>query len=52
MKTFLDCIPCFLRQALEASRMATKDESVQARIMRRILPETVDFSLSIFPGRR
>ena len=26
LKTYLDCIPCFVRQALEASRMATNDE--------------------------
>jgi hypothetical protein len=26
MKTYLDCIPCFLRQTLETARVATKDE--------------------------
>ena len=26
MKTYLDCIPCFLNQALRAGRMATRDE--------------------------
>ena len=25
MKTYLDCIPCFIRQALEAARMVTDD---------------------------
>jgi uncharacterized protein with ATP-grasp and redox domains len=49
MKTFLDCIPCFLRQALEASRMATNDERAQARIIRRVLRETTDFSFSLSP---
>lgn len=28
MKTYLDCIPCFLRQALNAGRTATTDEKV------------------------
>ncbi|MBN1327458.1 MAG: DUF89 family protein, partial [Candidatus Cloacimonetes bacterium] len=26
MKTYLDCFPCFLRQALHAGRIATDDE--------------------------
>ncbi len=26
MKTYLDCLPCFMRQALRAGRIATKDE--------------------------
>ncbi len=31
MKTYLDCIPCFLRQALKASRLATNDEILQKK---------------------
>ncbi len=27
MKTYLDCLPCFMDQALRAGRMATKDET-------------------------
>jgi len=27
MKTFIDCIPCFMDQALRAGRIATKDEA-------------------------
>jgi uncharacterized protein with ATP-grasp and redox domains len=34
MKIELDCLPCFLRQALEASRLASADESVQRRILK------------------
>jgi uncharacterized protein with ATP-grasp and redox domains len=49
VKTFLDCIPCFFRQALEASRMATHDDRIQARIMRRVLHETADFSFNLTP---
>jgi len=29
MKTYLDCYPCFLRQALEAARMAGARERIQ-----------------------
>jgi len=33
MITNLDCFPCFLRQALEATRMATKDEGIQRQVL-------------------
>lgn len=33
MRLFLDCLPCLLRQALEAARLASDDEAVQSRIM-------------------
>lgn len=39
MKVHLDCFPCFLKQSLIALRLATKDESIQERIMKSILPE-------------
>jgi uncharacterized protein with ATP-grasp and redox domains len=37
MKTYLDCIPCFIRQALEAARMVTRDEAVCEQVLRRVL---------------
>ena len=37
MKTYLDCIPCFIRQSLEAARLATEDPGLQAEIVRRAL---------------
>ncbi|NCD07839.1 MAG: DUF89 family protein [Negativicutes bacterium] len=33
MKILLDCLPCMLRQVLEAACMSTSDEAVQANIM-------------------
>lgn len=33
MKIFLDCLPCLLRQALEAAKMATKDEKIHEKVM-------------------
>lgn len=35
MKTYLDCFPCFVKQALNAGRMATDDEAVIKRIIDR-----------------
>lgn len=34
MKVNLDCIPCFMRQALEAARMATDNERMQEDVLR------------------
>ncbi|MDY0187926.1 MAG: ARMT1-like domain-containing protein [Syntrophus sp. (in: bacteria)] len=37
MKTSLDCIPCFLRQALDVARLSTADASIHERIIRDVL---------------
>ncbi|RLE39167.1 hypothetical protein DRJ12_00690 [Candidatus Acetothermia bacterium] len=35
MRIYLDCFPCFMRQALEAARMATDDPRVQREVLDR-----------------
>lgn len=37
MELFLDCLPCMLRQVLEAACMATDDEAAQEHIMKEAL---------------
>jgi uncharacterized protein with ATP-grasp and redox domains len=37
MKLQLDCMPCFLRQALEASRIVTNDPRLQTEIIQEVL---------------
>jgi len=37
MKTYWDCYPCFLRQALDAARMAGADERQQRAVLGRVL---------------
>lgn len=37
MKTFFDCIPCFVRQALDSVRRATDDEAVHEQVLRATL---------------
>ena len=37
MKTYLDCYPCFLRQALDATRMTNADEWQQEVVLGRVL---------------
>ena len=45
MRTFLDCVPCFVRQTLDAARMVTDDSAVQERILRRVLRMAGDMNL-------
>ncbi len=49
MKTFLECIPCFLRQTLEAARMATDDETVHEQILREVLRSTAEIDMQQSP---
>ncbi|MBN1582127.1 MAG: DUF89 family protein [Anaerolineae bacterium] len=37
MRTYLDCYPCFLRQALDAARLAGADDDQQKAILDRVL---------------
>lgn len=37
MKTYLDCYPCFLRQALDAAKMADANEQQQKLVLDRVL---------------
>jgi uncharacterized protein with ATP-grasp and redox domains len=37
MKTYLDCFPCMLRQALEAARMAGADVEQQRAVLNRVM---------------
>lgn len=49
MRTYLDCIPCFFKQALEAARMAGADEDVQKKILDSLASEVINFPLSSSP---
>ena len=37
MRVFLDCLPCFLRQTLDAVRFVTNDEQIHERVVRQVL---------------
>lgn len=49
METFFDCIPCFLRQALDAARLATSDEAVHERVLREALRVGTEMDLHQAP---
>jgi uncharacterized protein with ATP-grasp and redox domains len=37
MKTYFECIPCFIRQVLDAARITSNDTQVQLRVLRQAL---------------
>ena len=49
MKTFFDCIPCFVRQSLDSVRMTTPDEAVHERLLREVLRVLADMDMRQSP---
>ena len=49
MKTYLDCIPCFFKQALEAARIAGVSEKKQKKILDEVALALPKLSLSSSP---
>ncbi len=51
MKSALDCIPCFLSQALNVARQATHDQEVHERILREVLRRASQADMAQTPAR-
>ncbi|MFP4613869.1 MAG: damage-control phosphatase ARMT1 family protein [Spirochaetaceae bacterium] len=49
MQAALDCMSCFVRQALEAARLAAESEAVHTEVMKRVLAELSDLDLRVTP---
>ena len=49
METYLDCIPCFIRQALDAVRLATDDKSIHEQVLHDVLDLTKGMDLHQSP---
>jgi uncharacterized protein with ATP-grasp and redox domains len=49
MRTYLDCIPCFFKQALEGARIAGANVHQQKRIMNAVARAVVDMPLKASP---
>lgn len=45
MKLFLDCVPCLLRQALEASRIVTDDIEIQDKVVEETMKMLLNYKL-------
>jgi uncharacterized protein with ATP-grasp and redox domains len=50
MRIFLDCIPCFVRQALDSARLATNDEQIHEQVVREVLRLASDLDMSQSPA--
>ena len=49
MRTYLECIPCFYRQALDAAQIAGADELIQKKIIDELSQLIPNFSLETAP---
>ena len=55
MRTYLECIPCFIRQTLESARFVTDDETVHEKVLREVLRASAELDMHDCPpamGRR
>ena len=46
MRTHLECIPCFIKQSLEAACMATDDEKNQTEVLKAVMKYFQNVSLT------
>jgi uncharacterized protein with ATP-grasp and redox domains len=51
MKSALDCIPCFVGQALNVMRLVTADRQIQEQVLREVLQATSTADLDLPPVR-
>ncbi|MBN1113842.1 MAG: DUF89 family protein [Oligoflexia bacterium] len=49
MKTYYDCLPCFIRQSLDAAREITDDQEIIGRSLKRVIREVSEFDLRMMP---
>jgi uncharacterized protein with ATP-grasp and redox domains len=49
MRIYLDCIGCFVRQALDAARLATEDEQIHEKVVRKVLRLAAELDMSQSP---
>ncbi len=49
MQIYLDCIPCFVRQALDSARLVTDDEQIHEKVVREVLRLAADLDMSQSP---
>lgn len=49
MRTHFDCLPCIMRQTVDAARFATEDSNLQEKIIRKIITEMVHYDFNESP---
>ena len=51
MRTHLECIPCFIKQSLEAARMATDEEKIHIKVLQEVMKHLQNVSLTDSPPK-
>lgn len=49
MKTYFDCLPCFIRQTLDAVRLITDDRNIQEQVLREVFALGAKMDLNASP---
>jgi uncharacterized protein with ATP-grasp and redox domains len=49
MQTYFECIPCFVRQALDVARFVTDDETVHEMVLRKVLRRASEIDMRQTP---
>ncbi|MCF7958981.1 MAG: ARMT1-like domain-containing protein [Phycisphaerae bacterium] len=49
MKTYFDCIPCYIRQALDAVRSVTDDQEIQGQVLQEVLDLVAKMDMNATP---
>jgi uncharacterized protein with ATP-grasp and redox domains len=49
MRASLECIPCLIRQSLDASKLVVKDPELQNVIMKKVLRSASEFDMTLTP---
>lgn len=49
MRTYLECIPCFIKQSLEAARMASDDEEIHEEVLKTVMNHLQSISFNNTP---
>ena len=52
MRTYFDCVQCFVRQALDAARLLTGDENIHERVLRGVLSQSSDIDFYKSPPEK
>ncbi len=49
MKTSIDCVPCFVRQTLDAARLVTDNPAIHEKVLRQVLSHAAQLDFSLPP---
>jgi len=52
MRTYFDCVQCFVRQALDAARLLSTDEKIHEKVLRKVLSESSEMDFYKSPPEK